>query len=299
MKRAAILISALLVPLPAFAGQASPQDLAERQMLEKMAAAGRDMQVREMQVPGPVRARMAVESKIIAGAPYTADVVIESVHVLADGNRINQKTLTRVYRDGEGRTRREDLDESGQVVSISIVDPVGRVTYALEPRTRTAYRASVLAPVVRRTTEAAQREVTEKAAAEAAAAAGAVPKKPMPPPPPPPPPGMKGMDGLPAEGAKEDLGRQTIEGVAATGTRTTWTVPAGAIGNVQPIKIVSEQWVSPELQTLVLTKHNDPRSGETIYRLQNIVRAEPDRSLFTVPADYVFRESRIRLPSMQ
>jgi hypothetical protein len=35
----------------------------------------------------------------------------------------------------------------------------------------------------------------------------------------------------------------------------------------------------------VLTKHNDPRSGETVYRLLNVVRAEPDPSLFAVPAD--------------
>jgi hypothetical protein len=96
------------------------------------------------------------------------------------------------------------------------------------------------------------------------------------------------------EGTREDLGRQTIEGVNAAGTRTTWTIPAGAIGNLQPIRIVSEQWMSPDLRILVLTKHSDPRTGENTYRLQNIVRAEPDRSLFTVPADYTLKESGIR-----
>ena len=97
-----------------------------------------------------------------------------------------------------------------------------------------------------------------------------------------------------AESSKEDLGRQIVEGVTATGTRMTWTIPAGAIGNLQPIKIVSEQWLSPELQLLVLTKHADPRTGDNIYRLQNIVRAEPDRSLFTLPPDYTLKESGIR-----
>ncbi len=93
---------------------------------------------------------------------------------------------------------------------------------------------------------------------------------------------------------REELGQQTIEGVTATGTRTTTEIPAGAIGNEQPIKIVSEQWFSPDLQVLVLTKHTDPRVGETVYRLVGIVRAEPSRSLFELPPDYTLKESVIR-----
>ena len=96
---------------------------------------------------------------------------------------------------------------------------------------------------------------------------------------------------------KEDLGTQVVEGVAATGTRITTTIPAGAIGNEQPILIVSEQWFSPELKVLVMTKHNDPRTGETTYRLTNIVQTEPARSLFEVPADYTLKESVIRRQS--
>jgi len=60
---------------------------------------------------------------------------------------------------------------------------------------------------------------------------------------------------------------------------------------------VSEQWMSNDLKVLVLTRHSDPRSGETIYKLQSIVRAEPDRSLFMVPPDYTIREQRVRQPS--
>jgi hypothetical protein len=86
--------------------------------------------------------------------------------------------------------------------------------------------------------------------------------------------------------SRQDLGERIIEGVNAHGTRTTTTIPAGAIGNDQPLRIVSEEWFSPELQVLVLTKHSDPRSGETTYALSNIVRAEPDRALFEIPADY-------------
>ena len=89
---------------------------------------------------------------------------------------------------------------------------------------------------------------------------------------------------------KEDLGQQVIEGVVATGTRTTTTIAAGSIGNEQPILIVSEQWFSPDLKVLVMTKHSDPRTGETTYRLTNIVQTEPARSLFEVPADYTIKD---------
>ena len=89
---------------------------------------------------------------------------------------------------------------------------------------------------------------------------------------------------------REQLGKQTIEGVEAEGTRTTVTIPAGEIGNERPIEIVSERWYSPELQLVVMTRHSDPRTGETIYKLTNINRAEPAKTLFEVPAGYTIKE---------
>jgi hypothetical protein len=82
----------------------------------------------------------------------------------------------------------------------------------------------------------------------------------------------------------EDLGTQTIEGVSAQGKRETVTIPAGQIGNERPIEIVTETWFSPELHTMVLRKHSDPRMGESTYRLTDIKRNEPDASLFQPPA---------------
>jgi hypothetical protein len=249
--------------------------------------------------------RVPVEARVTPAAPYSADAVNESTQTLADGNRIVQKSVTRVFRDAEGRTRREEVADTGEVMSVSIVDPVAHVSYVLDPKTRTAFQGSMLIARARvydrgvPPTEA-DRRATEVAAVKMRSAMPPPPPPPPaagtpPPPPPPPGPGMKRlMAGEAQEGSREDLGAQTVEGVAATGTRTTWTIPAGAIGNLQPIKIVSEQWFSPDLQLLVLTKHSDPRTGDNTYRLQNIVRAEPDRSLFTVPSDYTVKESGIR-----
>ncbi|HKG47886.1 MAG TPA: hypothetical protein VKB02_14215, partial [Pyrinomonadaceae bacterium] len=93
-----------------------------------------------------------------------------------------------------------------------------------------------------------------------------------------------------ANEVKENLGKQSIEGVEAEGTRTTVTIPAGEIGNERAIEIVSERWYSPELQLVVMTRHSDPRFGETTYKLTNINRAEPAKSMFEVPSDYTIKE---------
>lgn len=70
------------------------------------------------------------------------------------------------------------------------------------------------------------------------------------------------------------------------GSRTTRTIPTGQIGNDNPIRIVTEVWTSPYLKTVVRCKRSDPRMGEQTFRLTNIVRSEPDSSLFTVPPDF-------------
>jgi TonB family protein len=88
----------------------------------------------------------------------------------------------------------------------------------------------------------------------------------------------------------ESLGKQSIEGVEAEGTRNTLEIPAGEVGNERPIEIVFERWYSPELQMVVMTRHADPRFGETTYRLTNINRSEPAHELFEVPADYTLQE---------
>jgi hypothetical protein len=89
----------------------------------------------------------------------------------------------------------------------------------------------------------------------------------------------------------EKLGTQMIEGVSAEGTRTTITIPAGEIGNERAIEIVSERWYSPELQVVVMTRHADPRFGETTYKLTNINRAEQPKTLFEVPPGYTVKET--------
>ena len=65
----------------------------------------------------------------------------------------------------------------------------------------------------------------------------------------------------------EDLGVQVMEGLSVQGKRITRTVPAGQAGNDRPLETVTETWYSQELQTMVMSKTTDPRSGQTVYQL--------------------------------
>jgi hypothetical protein len=162
---------------------------------------------------------------------------------------------------------------------------VAGVTYVLDPNTRTARRSRPMSVEFARDLEKLRALEKAKAAAEVERQRLGEPPPPLPPP--PPPPGVRPRsrpDGV--ANWPEPLGTRQIEGVAATGTRRTETIPAGRIGNDRPIVITDERWESPDLKVLVLSQHHDPRTGDVEYRLTNISRAEPAQHLFTVPADY-------------
>jgi hypothetical protein len=86
----------------------------------------------------------------------------------------------------------------------------------------------------------------------------------------------------------ENLGTTTIQGVEATGRRTTTTIPAGQAGNDQPIVITHERWMSRGLGVgLVLRSiDDDPRSGVTTREVTNLTQGEPDPALFQPPDGY-------------
>src|ERR1700704_2404085 len=229
--------------------------------------------------------------KLVKGAPYSAQAVTEMTQILSDGNRIVNSSSAAVYRDGEGRTRREqtlkaigNFTFSGEpVMTISINDPVAGVAYVLEPHGHTARKIQgfhmepgspgriKLAPAEEGFTF---NTTTNGAVTVKLATAEARMRE------------EKERTGF----RKEDLGTQSVEGVNAVGTRSTITIPSGQIGNERAIEIVDERWFSPELKTMIMTRHSDPRSGEVVYRLTNINRTEPDHSLFEVPTDYTLRE---------
>jgi hypothetical protein len=227
------------------------------------------------------------------------------VQTLSDGNRIVHENRTTLYRDSQGRTRREQTlgavgpwaaaGEANQIIFIN--DPVANVNYVLNPKDRTArkmtppqfmpFEATNGAPMG----EAGVAVNTEVRSFGWIGAGGgeevhregqftiAVP-----------PPHQQRMGQPPTT---ESLGTRVIEGVVAEGTRTTITIPANTIGNERALEIVSERWYSPELQMEVLTRRNDPRFGETAYQLTNVQRSEPSPLLFEVPTDYTVNEDPV------
>lgn len=117
---------------------------------------------------------------------------------------------------------------------------------------------------------------------------GVAPLAPLAPVPPLPGASVMRFDGIGklGKGVTTELGSKDIEGVRADGRKTTWTIPAGEIGNKAPINIVSETWYSPDLQVTVYSRYADPRQGESIYRLAGVKRSEPSADLFNVPDGY-------------
>ena len=198
----------------------------------------------------------------VVGAPYSAVEVKTSQQVLAAGNTIQREEKTNVFRDAQGRVRRETTSTGpdGQPQThVTISDPVAGVVYELDAENKVAFSrpARFLTPL-------------QTAAAERKRAMGA---------------GQPPTE-TEANVKRETLVAQSMHGIMASGTRVTNTIPAGTIGNTQALEIVRETWVSDELKVPVMTKVSDPRIGTAVTELTNIDRSPPDPSLFQVPSDY-------------
>ncbi len=277
--------------------------------------------------PAPMIARFGGPMNPVKGAPYSAEATTESVQVLGDGNRIINKTSNKSYRDSEGRTRVEItpspagawMPDMKQFSVTMIDDPVSGDHITLNNNNKQATRFSVKnathAGAFAVAGEAAKggkmQTFTTMVTTSSSDSATAVPV-PMPMPMP-----MAGAQtnafyvnrevragtflsaDMKADVKTESLGKQTIEGVECTGSKETTTIPAGVVGNEQPIVTVTEHWYSADLQQEVLTKTTDPRFGETSYRLTNIVRAEQPRSLFEIPSDYKVDEPTVNYKVMK
>jgi hypothetical protein len=219
----------------------------------------------------------------VPGAPYTATATTKSIQTLADGNQVYQTSTGTIARDSQGRTRQDAPLPTGSDSSaeaphlVFIQDPVTHTSYILNLTDKTAQKtplpASTAGPSA---ASAAHGEIFMRFA------------------------GSGTGNGLSADtptfvrhsspgsepAATEDLGSQTMEGLRVNGVRTTQTIPAGQMGNAKPFTIVNEVWTSPDLKTVIYSKRSDPLVGEMVYQLTDIARAEPDSSLFTIPADF-------------
>lgn len=269
----------------------------------------------------------------IRNAPYSAQVVRERQQTLADGNQIDvRRGPMAYYRDSAGRTRQEIVNDKNELQAVLIDDPAAGVNWVLKPKERVAIkldkhhpvdaaevRARVdqmrkdgtLPSVERHTTADGKEEVIVKrvlradpaareavqedvrirvagALAEHGAALGDLQMRMA--------PLASAFDDArwASKAVTKDLGTRDAGGIKAEGKLRSYEIPAGALGNRNPIVVSDETWTAPDLQVTVYTKHSDPRSGDVVFRLENVRRDEPAAALFTVPADYTVREPGAR-----
>ena len=210
--------------------------------------------------------------KVVTGAPFSGVAVTESMQTLGDGNHITRKTQSNIFRDSQGRVRKEvTLSGFGALAASSepksfvvISDPVAKTNFVLHPDTKVAEQMSHPHRAMKGLMKDGALEEKWQAREQEEIASGNL--------------------------KKEDLGTLVVGGVSARGTRLTRTIPAGQIGNEKPILIVHETWFSNDLQMVVMSKRSNPWGGETAYTLTNIQRTEPAASLFAVPANFTVKQ---------
>jgi hypothetical protein len=208
--------------------------------------------------------------KLVKGAPFSATTTSTTQQTLQDGTTINRTANGAVYRDSEGRSRREVtftgvgtlVATSGTPKMVAIFDPVAGAHYMLNPDKKVAHKMALPANGGADKALAVEQKMQARQQQEEASGALQV----------------------------TSLGTRVINGVNAEGTRTTHTIAAGEIGNSAAIQIVSERWYSPDLQTVVQSTRTDPRFGTTTFSLSNLQKAEPAATLFAVPADYTVKD---------
>jgi hypothetical protein len=248
-----------------------------------------------------VGAEPAMSTQVVKGAPYALEATVGTEQTLADGNRIVHHHIVRVYRDSEGRTRREETlaaigpwAASGTPPTVvTIQDPVSGASYSLDPQNKIAIRLPKGLPgpvtvatgirVAGPTLSIGAPPYGSKSAGPVTAfnsGAGVV----------------MVQDGVASSMDKQDetsesLGKDVIEGVSADGTRQRTTIPAQSMGNERPIEITRERWYSPDLQIILRSKQSDPRFGVTTYEVTKLDRSNPAHSLFEVPRDYQIRKA--------
>jgi hypothetical protein len=228
------------------------------------------------------------EADVVKNEPYQAQAVTEMKQTLADGSHIVQTTTATVARDSDGRTvriqklttmgpwRTSGSSQADSQTLTTIFDPVSKEHIDFTSDRKVAHVVA-MPPLPPGAPAGAEGAFSMAYAGTAAGAGQAVTVQ------------AHAIAPQVSEGAApntESLGTETIEGIQATGTRSTKTIPSGTIGNDKDLIITHETWYSPELKLVIQSTQNDPRFGQTTYTLKNIQQGQPDGTLFQVPADY-------------
>ena len=213
--------------------------------------------------------------KVVTGEPVTAMITTTRDTTLSDGNTIHTEDTSTEYRDSQGRVRRElqfklitpaTGAKDGRLVLI--MDPVAGKRYVLNPQKKTAHEMPLRFPMGPH-----GMNVTTNGGAQISGREGPATK-------------------IDQDVITESLGTKTILGLPAVGTKVTRTIPAGQIGNANPIVVTTERWMSSALQIPLSIVHTDPMIGTMTTTVTSLTRGNPDPSLFQLPSDYTVETGR-------
>ena len=210
---------------------------------------------------------------VIANAPYSGRMSSQNTRTLANGVHLNARTNDQpmTYRDAAGRTRTDSTMgpvPPGAPASFrphlmrlpEINDPVAGFRYVLDDANRIAHRVTIQA----RQTPALPPSVRAPVVQPASHTMG---------------------NGRTL--TTESLGTQAMSGITVTGQRTTTTYPPGTWqGNDGPLTSISETWRSEQYGLVLLSKDTQPDGNESSMTMKDFSAAEPDPTLFMVPAGY-------------
>jgi hypothetical protein len=204
--------------------------------------------------------------------PYTATIVTTIDQTLVDGNTIHQEQTATQARDSQGRTRTEtqvaiSTNSAANKFMVRVMDPVAQ-TFTIW------VVGSGVAKVHPMHSPSTGGEARSSVSSESSTGSGAIP--------------VRSRDDI----KTENLGTREIQGVEATGRRTTRTIPAGEEGNAEPIVSTRETWMSRTLNLTMLSISESPKDGKRMSAVTELQQGEPDAALFQPPPDYTIQQDQ-------
>jgi hypothetical protein len=197
----------------------------------------------------------------VAGAPFSAVIVVERETIQKDGSVVKVKSLRAIARDNKGRIHNEARTFTGKdetvmptLIRVHLYDPETRLSTIYNPARKSYSTMTVAHP-----------PSTEPP--------GSIQTSPM------------GRNSPKSQFTKEeDLGIRQLEGLPAHGLRETQRLPADE--GASEATVVDESWYSNDLRINLKLRHDDLSKGSLTMTVTELNRAEPDHALFEVPEGY-------------
>jgi len=212
--------------------------------------------------------QMGKPDKPIGGLPFTADQTVRITRHLPDGILVTREMHGHICRSADGVERYEgtfpstDSAHPGSTTMVYILDRVKHTSILLNSTLKTAARAMLPDPA---TVTVTFLPLPQPAGADRQ---------------------VKLENPTPT-----DLGKRTFELIVIHGTLVTASIPAGKVGNDQPLPVTVETWYAPQQKIIVKQIEKNPLTGERAYEISNIRSEEPDPTLFQIPDGFTIKDA--------